>query len=226
MKSLSKKTLQYLNDLRKNNDRDWFNQNKSRYKKARQEFVQFVDELIQAVSEFDPSIAHQTAKNCVFRIHRDVRFSKDKSPYKTNFGAHITGAAKKSEIHSRAGYYIHIEPGQSFLAGGAYQPTGKWMKAIRMEIDENAEKLKKIINSKSFKNTFGEMEGEKLKTSPRDYSSDHPEIELLRYKSFLATHQLKEERILSDDFLSHCKDVFTVLYPFDQFLNNAQEKHT
>lgn len=226
MKSLSEETLQFLKDLKKNNDRDWFNEHKPLYKKARQEFVQFIDELIQSISTFDPSIAHQTGKNCVFRIYRDVRFSKDKSPYKTNFGAHITGAAKKSEMHSRAGYYIHIEPGKSFLAGGAYQPTGKWMKAIRKEIDENADKLKKIIHSNGFKNTFGEIQGEKLKTSPRDYPADHPEIELLRYKSFLATHQLKDERILSDDFLSHCKDVFKVLYPFDQFLNKAQEKHS
>lgn len=226
MKSLSKETLKFLYDLRKNNDRDWFNQNKSRYKKVRQEFVKFVDELIQAVSEFDPAIGHQTAKNCVFRIYRDVRFSNDKSPYKTNFGAHITGASDKSELHSKAGYYIHIEPGKSFLAGGAYQPTGKWMKAIRQEIDENADGLKKIIHSKSFKNTFGEMEGEKLKTSPRDYSIDHPEIELLRYKSFLATHSLADEKVLSSDFLSYCKHVFKVLYPFDQFLNEAQQKHS
>lgn len=225
MKSLSEETFQFLKDLKKNNDRDWFNENKPRYKKARQDFVHFIDELIQAVSAFDPSIAHQTGKNCVFRIYRDVRFSKDKSPYKTNFGAHITGAAKKSEMHSRAGYYIHIEPGKSFLAGGAYQPTGKWMSAIRHEIDQNADEIKEILNSKSFKNTFGEMEGEKLKTSPRDYPSDHPEIELLRYKSFLATHKLTDEQILADNFLRHCKDVFTVLYPFDQFLNNAQEKH-
>ena len=225
IKIITKPTLQFLEDLKQNHDRDWFNENKSRYKKAKQEFEQFVDELIQSVAEFDPEIVHQTAKNCVFRIYRDVRFSNDKSPYKTNFGAHITGASKKSELHSQAGYYIHIEPGGSFLAGGAYQPTGKWMKAIRQEIDKNADELKQIINSKSFKNTFGDMEGKKLKTSPRDYPSDHPEIELLRYKSFLAVHNLKDEQILVDDFLKHCTNVFKTLYPFDQFLNNALKKH-
>lgn len=226
MKTISKTTLQFLKDLKKNNDRDWFNDNKSQYKKAKQEFEQFVDELIQSLSAFDPEIVHQTAKNCIFRIYRDVRFSHDKSPYKTNFGAHITGATKKSELHSLAGYYLHIEPGESFLAGGAYLPTGDWLKAIRKEIDENAGELKKILSSKNFKNTFGEMKGEKLKTSPRDYPSDHPEIELLRYKSFLAVHNLNDEQILAGDFLNHCTDVFKALYPLDQFLNNSLKKHS
>lgn len=226
MQTITKPTLQFLKDLKQNNDRDWFTKNKSNYNKAKQEFEQFVDELIQSISGFDPEIVHQTAKNTVFRIYRDVRFSNDKSPYKTNFGAHITGAANKSELHSRAGYYIHLEPGQSFLAGGAYLPTGNWLKAIRKEIDENTDELKRILRSKSFKATFGEMEGEKLKTSPRDYPSDHPEIELLRYKSFLAVHNISDEQILADDFLKKCTDVFKALYPFDQFLNNALRKHS
>lgn len=219
MKTIPKSTLQFLKDLKQYNDRDWFNDNKTRYEEARQEFEQFIDELIQSIAVFDPSIAHHTAKGCVFRVYRDVRFSKDKSPYKTNFGAHITAASKKSEIHSRAGYYIHIEPGESILAGGAYLPKGDWLKAIRKEIDENGGELKKILNSQNFRRYFGEIEGEKLKTSPRGYSLDHPEIELLRYKSFLATHRVTDEQVLADDFLQHSTKVFEVLYPFDQFLN-------
>lgn len=226
MKTISKPTLQFLKELKKNNDRDWFNNHKSRYEKAKQEFEQFIDELIQSIAAFDPSIAHQTVKNCVFRIYRDVRFSKDKSPYKTNFGAHITAAAKKSEIHSRAGYYIHLEPGESMLAGGAYLPKGDWLNAIRKEIDENASELKKILNSKTFRKYFGEIEGEKLKTSPRDYPADHPEIELLRYKSFLAVHRPDDDQVLSGDFLQHCVRVFEALFPFDQFLNKPIENLT
>lgn len=226
MKTITKPTLQFLNELKKNNNRDWFNENKPRYEEAKIDFEQFIDELIQSIAKFDPSITHQTAKNCVFRIYRDVRFSKDKSPYKTNFGAHITPAKKKSELHSVAGYYIHLEPGQSMLAGGAYLPKGDWLKAIRAEIDENAGELKKILSSKSFKKYFGEMEGDKLKTSPRDYPADHLEIELLRYKSFLATHQLNDEQLLADDLLNHCTDVFKALYPFDLYLNKAQQKHS
>lgn len=225
MKTITQSTLQFLKELKQNNDRDWFSENKPRYEKAKMEFEQFIDELIPAIAVFDPGIAHQTAKKCVFRIYRDVRFSKDKSPYKTNFGAHITAAAKKSEIHSQAGYYIHLEPSESMLAGGAYLPKGDWLRAIRAEIDENANELKKILKSKKFKKYFGEIEGEKLKTSPRDYPSDHPEIELLRYKSFLAVHQLDDKQILADDFIQHCTKVFEALLPFDQFLNTAQAKH-
>jgi uncharacterized protein (TIGR02453 family) len=223
MSKINSSTFQFLKELKENNDRDWFNANKPRYQEARQNFIDFVGELLLQIAEFDPSISHHEAKNCVFRIYRDVRFSKDKSPYKTNFGAHVTSAAKKSEIHSRAGYYIHLEPGGSFLAGGAYMPQGPWLKAIRQEIAYNADDLKKILNSKSFKQYFGAMEGEKLKTSPRDYPKDHPEIELLRHKSFLATHHCDDPSVLSEDFVVHCGQVFKALHPFDAFLNRAMD---
>lgn len=221
MSQISPSTLQFLKDLKENNNRDWFTENKGRYEEARSNFMEFVDSLIRDISAFDPSIAHQTAKNSVFRIYRDVRFSEDKSPYKTNFGAHFTAAHKRSEMHSRAGYYIHLEPGQSMLAGGAYMPQGEWLKAIRQEIDYNAEDLKKIISSKTFKEYFGEMEGERLKKAPRDYPQDHPEIELLKHKSFLAVNRCPDELILSDNFSDHCVRVFKALYPFDQFLNRG-----
>lgn len=221
MKSISKKTFQFLKDLKKNNNRDWFQANKPRYEEAKQEFEEFIDALIAKIAEFDPSIKHHTAKECVFRIYRDVRFSKDKSPYKTHFGAHITAAVKKSDIHTKAGYYIHISPGESMLAGGAYMPEAKWLKAIRQEIDYNGEEFKKILNSKSFKEYFGAMEGEKLKTTPKDYDAEHPDIELLKYKSYLATHSCKDNDVLNEKFLQHCGKVFKALHPFDQYLNRA-----
>ena len=112
MSTITKKTFQFLKELKQNNNREWFLENKSRYEEAKKEFETFIDALIAEISKFDRSISHHTAKDCVFRIYRDVRFSKDKSPYKTHLGAHITSAAKKSEIHSRAGYYIHIGPGE------------------------------------------------------------------------------------------------------------------
>ena len=221
MIALTKPTLQFLKDLKNNNNRDWFMDNKAVFEQAKSEFEQFIDTLIARIAVFDSDISHQTAKNCVFRIYRDVRFSKDKSPYKTNFGAHITAALKKSEIHSRSGYYIHIEPGQSMLAGGAYLPKGDWLKGIREEIAGDADEFKSIIHSKSFKNYFGEIEGEKLKTAPKDFPKDHPEIELLKYKSFLATHRCDDEMLLSEDFIEHCGKVFETLYPFGEFLNKA-----
>jgi uncharacterized protein (TIGR02453 family) len=224
MANISHPTLQFLTDLKANNNRDWFTANKARYEAANKEFHQFVDAMILEIQKFDPSIAHYTAKDCVFRIYRDVRFSKDKSPYKTHFGAHVTAAAKKSEIHTKAGYYLHLEPGgESFLAGGAYFPESQWLKAIRQEIAYNTADFNAILNGKDFNQYFGEMEGEKLKTTPKDYAPDHPAIELLKHKSFLATHKLTDEQLLTDGFLQHCATVFKALHPFDAFLNRAMD---
>jgi len=223
MTTISKNTFQFLNELKQNNNRDWFLENKPRYEEAKKEFEVFIDALIAEISKFDGSIGHHTAKECIFRIYRDVRFSKDKSPYKTHMGAHITSAAKKSEIHSRAGYYIHIGPGESMLAGGAYLPQGPWIKSIRQEIAYNADDFRKIINSKKFKEHFGEIEGEKLKKAPKGYEPDHPEIELLKYKSFLASNKVSDKDVISKDFLKHSADVFKTLHPFDDFLNRASD---
>jgi len=220
---ISKQTFQFLKDLKANNDRDWFNSNKTRFLESKEEFEVFINALIKEIGQFDSSISHHQAKDCIFRIYRDVRFSKDKSPYKTHFGAHVTSAATRSEIHSRAGYYIHVAPGESLLAGGAYLPQGPWLKAIRQEIDYNAPAFKRILKAKSFKQYFGEIEGEQLKKAPKDYSTDHPEIELLRYKSFLAAHKCNNKEVLSQDFLQHCTKVFKALYPFDSFLNKAMD---
>lgn len=220
---ISQSTFQFLKKLKVNNNRDWFIANKDSYEKAKAEFETFIDALIGKIGKFDESISHQSAKDCVFRIYRDVRFSKDKSPFKTNFGAHITAAKKRSEIHSRAGYYIHLEPGKTMLAGGAYLPQGEWLKAIRSEIHYNGAAFKKILNSKAFKEHFGEMEGEKLKTAPKEFPKDHPDIELLKHKSYLAVHQCTDTLALSDGFLQHCAKVFKALHPFDQFLNEAMD---
>lgn len=222
MALITQSTFKFLKDLKQNNDRDWFLANKPRFEEAKKEFEVFIDQMIGTISKFDNSIAHHSAKDCIFRIYRDVRFSKDKSPYKTHFGAHISSAAKRSEIHSRAGYYIHIEPGGgSMLAGGAYLPQGPWIKAIRQEISYNANDFKKIINDSVFKDYFGEMEGEKLKRAPKGYEPDHPEIELLKYKSFLAVNKCTDKQVFAKDFLDHCANTFKVLYPFDRFLNRA-----
>lgn len=223
MATISKKTFTFLKELKNNNNREWFLENKPRYETAKKEFEVFIDALIIEISKFDPSIGHHTGKDCIFRIYRDVRFSKDKSPYKTHLGAHITAAAKRSEIHSRAGYYIHIGPGESMLAGGAYMPQGPWLKAIRKEIDYNADDLKKILNGVAFKKYFGEMEGEKLKKAPQGFTPDHPEIELLKYKSFLGSHKVNDSEVNADGFLKHATEVFKALFPFDQFLNKAMD---
>ncbi len=218
---IANSTFAFLTDLKANNHKDWFTDNRKRYDEAKSDFEGFVTDLIKEISKFDDNIGHHKAKDCIFRINRDVRFAKDKSPYKTNFGAHITSATSRSEIHSRAGYYLHLEPGRTMLAGGAYLPEAPWLKAIRQEIDYNGAAFKSILNAKDFKAYFGELEGEKLKNAPKEFPKDHPDIELLKYKSFLATHKPADELVLSKDFLKHCGKVFKVLHPFDRFLNDA-----
>jgi len=223
MPYISTPTLQFLADLKANNERDWFAANKPRYVAAHQEFLQFTDALIAGIGQFDPGVARFSAKDCVFRIYRDVRFSKDKSPYKTQFGAYVAAAPKKSEIHTRAGYYLHVEPGAAFLAGGAYLPESPWLKAIRQEIAYCTEEFSGILGSPEFKKYFGDIEGEKLVRPPKDYTADHPAIELLKHKSFVASHKCTDEQVLSGSFLQHCTEVFRALHPFNQFLNRSTD---
>ncbi len=220
---ISKRVFEYLTNLKQNNNREWFNEKKASYEAVKEEFEVFIDKLIPGIAGFDETISHHIAKKCIFRIYRDVRFSKDKSPYKTHLGAHITPAKNKSDTNAGAGYYIHIEPGASILAGGAYQPQALWLKNIREEIDYNSADFKKIIEADSFKKFFGSIEGEKLKRNPKGYANDHPEIELLKFKSFTAVHNLVDQQVLANDFLDHTIKVFKVLHPFNSFLNQALE---
>lgn len=221
MSSISNKTFKFLKDLKNNNNREWFADNKKHYEEAKEDFEQFIEALIKKIAKFDPSIAEVSAKKAIFRIYRDVRFSANKDPYKVNLGAHFSNSATK--IHDRAGYYIQIQPGNSFLAGGAYLPPAQWINKIRQEIDYNPKEFKKIIHSTTFQKYFGEIQGEQLKTTPKGYPKDHPEIELLRYKSFLATHKCDDKAVTSEDFLNHAATVFKAMKPFDDFLNRAAE---
>ena len=218
---IHQETLDFLASLAANNHKEWFDANRKAYEAAKKDVGNTVGEMIKGIAQFDPSVGSTEVKHALFRIFKDVRFSKDKAPYKTHFGAHITSAVKRSDIHSRAGYYIHIGPGESMLAGGAYLPQGDWLKAIRQEIHYNATPLKEILNQKDFKKYFGEIEGEKLKKAPKGYEPDHPEIELLKQKSFLASHKCTDETICAPDFQDHCARVFKALHPFDQFLNSS-----
>jgi len=224
MAVIPEKTLRFLTELESNNNREWFNEHKNDFAEARDMFEQFVETLIRGIASFDQNIGHQSAKESIFRIYRDVRFSNDKSPYKTHFGAFLSPAKSKTEIHSYAGYYIHIEPdNKSMLAGGAYMPQGDWIKSIRKEIFYNGESFRQILDNRAFRGYFGEIEGEKLKKPPRDYPADHPEIELLKLKSFTAIHMLPDEVVLSTGLPSHCLKVFESLYPFNHLLNECRQ---
>ena len=218
MTHIAKETLAFLSDLKAHNARDWFADNKPRYEAARADFEAFVAQLIGAVAQFEPTVAPLEAKDCVMRIYRDTRFSKDKTPYKTSLNAHLLAGGRRQE-RGRAGYYIHLAPGDCFLAGGAYTPSGEWMGRIRASIETDAGALKKIVGAKDFKKYFGAITGAQLKTAPRGYAKDHAEIELLRYKSFLAVHAVPDKVATGPRFLVHAGKVFAAMQPFDAFLN-------
>lgn len=212
-------TIQFLKNLKKNNNKEWFDANREAYEIARTNFKAFVDEVIGGISKFDPAIKNLEAKHCVFRINRDIRFSADKTPYKKNMSALIAPGGKKTFL---AGYYLHIEPGASFLAGGMWQPEPAHLNAIRQEIDYNANEFKKIINAKSFKNYFDSLSDEdKLKTVPKGYDKTHPQIELLKHRSFIVSHEMVDKTILSKDFLKESTKIFQAMQPLNFFLRRA-----
>ena len=224
MTHLDPDTRQFLADLKRNNDREWFQDNKPRSEAARVDFESFVGVLLPKIEAFDPNVAGLDPKKCVFRIYRDTRFSKDKTPYKTNFGAHMLMGGSKN-VHQRAGYYIQVEPGNCFLAGGAHQPPAAWINAIRHRIDADAAPLKKVLRSKPFRDAFGGITGERLKTAPKGYPKDHPELELLRHKSLLAVHDMTDDTVFEKDLLKYAVKTFKTMKPFGDFLNGAMDAY-
>jgi uncharacterized protein (TIGR02453 family) len=218
METIKKPTLDFLRQIKLNNNRDWFISNRQLYTDAKENFESFVQALINRITDFEPMMKGLESKSCVFRINRDVRFSNDKSPYKTNFGAFIVRGGKMNG-DKYAGYYFHIEPGESIIAGGAYMPPAPWLSAIREKIDEEPETLIKIINKPEFKKYFGNLSGEKLKKAPKGYPSDHPNLELLKFKSYLVVNEVKDELVLGNKYFDHAVNVIKAIKPLNDFLN-------
>lgn len=210
--------LSFLQDLSANNHRDWMAQNKKRYEAARGGFLHFLDEVLQELKLADPSIAHLQAKECVFRINRDVRFSNDKSPYKTNFAAYLCVEGRKSFA---PGYYLHIQPGQSFIAGGIYMPQGEWLKKIRQEIDYNPEPLLSFLQKEE--SFFGQLEGDKLQRAPKGYGEDHPNIGLLKLKSFLVQKSFSDAELADPHIGKKMAGGFIRMIPLIAYLKEAIE---
>ncbi len=208
----------FLHRLSQNNNRDWFQSHKPEFLKAKENFLVITEIMIKEIGKFDPEINFLQAKDCIFRIYRDVRFSKDKSPYKTNFGAFMVPGGKKS---GKAGYYMHLDPQGSFLAGGVYMPPSDQLKKIRNAIFENPEELKKIIGEASFRENFGGISGDKLKRVPKGFPSDFPDIDLLKLKSYIAIKNYDETSVIQEDFLSEAKTVFYQMSPFIKYLNQV-----
>ncbi len=219
---LKSSTIDFLRNLKKNNNKEWFEENRKVYEPAKSDFLLFMQQIIDELSIIDNSIQLVKAKDCIFRINRDVRFSNDKSPYKTNFGAFITKKGKKPM--NIAGYYFHLEPGNSFAGGGIYMPLPAELKKIRQAIDTNYPDFLQIISSKSFLSVFKELDKDPemiLKRLPKGFDNDNPAAEYLKYKSFTAVVNLPENELVSDGLLNKTLKVFESLKPLNDFLNNA-----
>jgi len=198
--------LNFLKQLQENNHKDWMTENKSVYQEAKKVFEEIVEKIIQEITTFDKDIADLSPKKCIFRLNRDIRFSKDKTPYKTNFGASMQKNGKKSPF---SGYYLHIQPEhKSFLAAGIYMPTSDVLKKVRQEIDYNLQEFEEIITDTTFKKYFEEIRGEKLKSNPRGYKIDNPAIEFLKMKSFTIIHNLSDEEIEHKNFLQNIIPIY------------------
>ncbi len=215
---IKKRTFDFLVALKKNNNRQWFQDNKSWYEEAKKDFTGFIDLLVLEVRKFDSDIGQVNAREAMFRIYRDVRFSKDKSPYKTNIGAYIVPGGRKSGL---AGYYFHIEPGDCFLAGGIYMPLPDILKKVRREIYGNIEEFLSIIENRKFSDYFGKIWGEKLVNPPAGYSGEFEYIDLLKYKSYTVIRQIPEELLFEDSLLREVSNGFSIIYPFNKFINYA-----
>jgi len=219
MIKIKQQTLDFLSDLKHNNDREWFGKNRLRYDEAKLNFESFIQEVINRVTEFDPILKGLEAKSCIYRINRDIRFSSDKTIYKTHLGAFIVKGGRKNGDRY-AGYYIHIEPsGNSMIAGGSYMPPAPWLRAIRERIDEHGKKLVRILDNKGLREYYGELEGERLKSAPKGYSTDHPHIELLKMKSFLVSKMCTDKEVLADDFFDYILRGCRIMKPLNDFLN-------
>lgn len=216
---IKQQTLEFLTGLKHNNDREWFGKNRQRYEEAKLNFESFIQDAINRITEFDPILKGLEAKSCIYRINRDIRFSPDKTIYKTHLGAFIVKGGRKNGDRY-AGYYIHIEPGgNSMIAGGAYMPPAPWLRAIREKIDEQGRKLLKILDNKELRGYYGELEGERLKSAPKGYPTDHPYIELLRMKSFLVSNTYTDREVLADDFFEDIIKGCAIMKPLNDFLN-------
>ncbi|MGE0589985.1 MAG: DUF2461 domain-containing protein [Cyclobacteriaceae bacterium] len=214
------KILKFLKSLSKNNNRDWFEKNKPVYQECKSMFDDFLGGLLKEIVKFDKSMAALDPKKLAFRIYRDVRFSKDKRPYKVNMGAGFSPAGKMIQ---EPGYYIHIEPGnKSFVAGGMYMPDAAHLGKIRQEIDYNFKSFEKILKDKKFKSMFGELDDfDKLKTAPKGYPKDHPHLELLKYKSYIVSHYFTDKEVTDKNFTRKVAEACKTLKPLNDFLRVA-----
>lgn len=217
---LTNQYFSFLKDLKKNNDKVWFAKNKSAYDKLKLDFEKIVSEFITSISSFEPEIGNLAPKDCVFRIYKDIRFSKDKTPYKTNFGSFFVKGGRKSGM---AGYYIHIEPGECFIGGGIYMPPSPVLKKIRDEISYNFNEFETILNAPLFKKYFKEITGSRTTVMPRGFDKSFKGAEYLKFKDYTVIYSIKDDFLLQKDAFKKVIEVFKAMKPFNDFLNKSFE---
>ncbi len=216
---ISKDSLLFLEQLSKNNNKEWFDINRKIYQNYRTEFIEFIQQWINELSHFDNEIENIEAKNCIFRINRDIRFSKNKQPYKTNFGAYISKGGKKSNY---GGYYLHLEPNNCFFGAGIYETEPLELAKIRQEIDYNFKEFKTIVENQEFQKTFGTLNTEnKLKKAPKGYEENNEAIEYLKLKNFIIGTKIDDKMICSSNFIQYLVELSKQSIPFIRFLNQA-----
>jgi uncharacterized protein (TIGR02453 family) len=208
--------IEFLQLIKKNNNRDWFNAHKEQYLKEHENIVAFADALLIEMNKHDV-IENPSGKKSLHRIYRDTRFSKQKTPYKTNW----SGGFQRASKQRRGGYYFHIEKGNSFISGGFWGPEPKDLKRIRDEFAYDATAFRKIFKSKKFADTFGALKGEQIKTTPKGFDANDPAIDLLRYKQFLIVKKFTDKEVLSPSFLKQMNDTFKAMRPFLDYMTDV-----
>ncbi|HRH59799.1 MAG TPA: DUF2461 domain-containing protein [Chitinophagaceae bacterium] len=217
-------TIKFLKDLKKNNSKEWFDKNRKVYEAAKTDFANFIQTVIDRFGKKDESIAAIKAKDCLFRINRDIRFSKDKSPYKSNMGASINKGGKQTM--NTGGYYFHLEPGNCFMGGGLWMPEPEALKKIRQEVDYCYDEFKKITGNKKFVSVYKDLSADddmKLSRPPKGYEADNPAIEYLKLKSFVAIAPVSDAELTEKNLVKKVCDAFETLYPLVVFINRATE---
>ncbi|MGL4292437.1 MAG: DUF2461 domain-containing protein [Bacteroidales bacterium] len=215
-----KAMFQFLQDLSRNNNREWFQEHKADYDSYREVFEFMVQELIDEIAMFDASVAGLQAKQTLFRIYRDTRFSHDKTPYKTHFGAWIAKGGRKSEF---PGYYLHLEPGYCLIAAGIWHPDPKLLKMVRQEIYDNLDDFLEIIRDREFIDAFGEVQGGSLRTMPRGFAKDFPEPHLLMLKDYFVEKPLRES-FFDENWVINASATLKKALPFNRFLANVVDE--
>jgi uncharacterized protein (TIGR02453 family) len=222
---LQKETLSFFNELRENNHKDWFDLNRDRYQNAKKDYLKMVAEILSGMQKYDSGLLHLQPKDCIFRINRDIRFSKDKSPYKTHLGIIMTPGGRKLE---NAGYYVHLDQAEgSFAGGGIYMPSGEILKKIRKEVSVFYEDLEEILKSPDFKKVYGDMDRSKditLTRPPKGYEESDPAIDFLKLKSFTASSSLDADIFTDPDGVKKIVSILSKLKPLIGFLNRALQE--